>query len=349
MAYDPNEKIKKLIRSDTTIAQDMGSNGLYTRSVLEQNYFRHFHRFGYFDPYHELTNTREYLFFLKPDLHIVERDGSLNPELSNEPFFMELFERYYYLIPYLQLSCPNFNNDFTSANPFIPLLTNTVRNNMDMPDISSTNIDNATNIYGTSYEYRGSGESSDDNHSFSLEFKDTKFLEVYMYFKAIEEYSRLKKHGRVTPPNQNYIVKKILHDQTGIYKFLVSDDMQNIVYYSYACGVTANTVPRSAFSNNNFTDGVIIPIDFKAAFIDDMNPIILRDFNELVSPLVKELGDTVPISGHHKDDYDRLNSSWVEIPYIEKVSIPNSYDYHGTSKYLLKWAGEYEVTGGINL
>ena len=101
--------------------------------------------------------------------------------------------------------------------------------NLSIPSISSESIETPVNMYGVGYSYRGSSEASDDNPTFSLEFKDTKYLDVYMYFKAYEEYETLKHHG-VIKPSDYYIVNRILHEQFCIYKFIYLNFMLN--YFS---------------------------------------------------------------------------------------------------------------------
>ena len=69
-----------------------------------------------------------------------------------------------------------------------------VSSGLDLPSLSATTVSTPTNAFGTSYDYRWTSEASDDNHQFSLEFKDTKWLDVYNFFKAYEEYQIMKHH-----------------------------------------------------------------------------------------------------------------------------------------------------------
>ena len=118
-----------------------------------------------------------------------------------------------------------------------------------------------------------------------------------MYFRIYEEYERLKAQG-VINLNQykergerhgdgtiaqimsDYIDNKILHDQIGIYKFIVAEDWETIIYSCYLCGVMWKSLPRDSFNSPDFSDGIKYSIDAKAAFVDD-DPAILMDFNWL--------------------------------------------------------------------
>lgn len=248
----------------------------------EIDYFSNYYRFGVIDPYHELQSGREFLFFTKPDLYILKSDSALTSELESYPFFQDLLLNYKHVIYQLQ------SYRGPDRNPFAYLLSNMVDSNLDLPALSASTVQTPTNMFGTSYDYRWTSESSDDGHQFSLEFKDTKFLDTYMLFRAYEEYERLKAQGVVRLSNaedhyRNYIFNKVLHDQFGIYKFIVSDDMETIVHYSYFCGCFFSSLPRDSFNDANFDEGVKYAIDIKCAFMEDMNPMILSDFNNLIS------------------------------------------------------------------
>lgn len=240
------------------------------------------YRFGLINPYDEMQNGREHLFFIKPDLFILNSNGQgLQPDLKGNPFFEELFKKWPHVIQQLQ-----YRADPT-RHPFSLLLSNAVTGHLDLPSLSAATISTPTNNFGTNYDYRGTSEASDDNFTFSIEFEDTKYLDVYMYFKAYEEYQIIKSQGRlhnfaVDNIYRQYIVNKVLHDQIGIYKFIVGEDMETILHYSYFCGVIWTSLPRDSFNSPEFDDGIRYAIDGKAAFVEDMNPLILRDFNNLV-------------------------------------------------------------------
>lgn len=246
------------------------------------NYFRNYYRFGVFDPYNEIQSGKEFLFFTKPDLYILGQDGQLTTELKNSPFFRELYSEYKHIIYELQ-----YYRDPNNI-PFSFLLSNMVISSLDLPSLSATTVSTPTNAFGTSYDYRWTSEASDDNHQFSLEFKDTKYIDTYMLFRAYEEYERLKAQGIIKLYSggdahySNYIFNKVLHDQFGIYKFIVAEDMETIIHYSYFCGCMFTSLPRDSFNDANFDDGIKYGIDIKCAFVEDMNPLIIQDFNKLL-------------------------------------------------------------------
>ena len=72
----------------------------------------------------------------------------------------------------------------------------------------------------------------------------------------------------------------------GVFKFLVDEDMETIRYFAYYWGVFPTNVPREAFSDPNFENGLTFTINFKSAFVEDNDPRILSHFNDLMYKLV---------------------------------------------------------------
>ena len=267
------------------------SANIYTET--ETDLFHNRYRYGVLNAYQTLTNSREFLFFTKPDLNIIPSSDPNNPVvdvngnsidhatylngvLQNYPYWIELCQRYPGVVECLQGSLHLGGR----SDPFNHLLANMVQSNIDVPGLSAEMIETPTNMYGVGYNYRGSSEASDDGFDFSLEFKDTKYLPVYNFFKAYEEYQTLKHHGVIAPHIQ-YIYDKVLHDQYSIYKFVVGDDGETIIYYAKYYGVKSKSLPRDVFNANTYDNGLSYSVDFNAAFVEDMNPLILSDFNEL--------------------------------------------------------------------
>lgn len=334
---------KNIIKSNLSDLNDvLWANSIYNRSDIQ--WYSKFNRFGALDPFNAMSGSREYIFFTKPDLHLVEPGTNiLNAELANQPYFKELINRYPDVISQLQNS-----NGIGDKGPFMALLSNAVKNSLEIPTITATTIDTPATIYGTAYNYRGWGYSSDEKVEFSLEFEDSKYLEIYNLLKAYEEYGRLKHIGLVTPPNIDgapdvggvnfnyYVRNKILHDQFSVYKFIVEDDGETLIYYSKLWGVFFKNVPRDAFSDMKVEGGLRYAVDFEAAFIDDMNPTILADFNQLVMPYTDNTKD-LPVYNQSKR---MIDGSWAKMPIISRVSNEvKSWNGPSTMKYSykLKW------------
>lgn len=341
-----SDNIPENLKSENAINNDvMHSVGLYSQQEIEEARFSRYSRFGrVLDQYGKLNDCREYLFFVKPDLHIavptselgignsaavvreqakdkwllgkfissrkvnrIESDSIyklgysssalhydasqsnegliLNPQLYGNPYFRELITSHPGVVRELQKSAPYLDGG-ESIDPFCHLLSFSVSSYLEMPGSEASTLDNPSTVFGTSYEYLKDAEEADENPSFSLEFVDNKYLDTYHFFKAYSEYHIARKSGLVTPPSRDYYRYKRLHNTMGIYKFIVAEDMETIIYYAYFWGVYPTSTPRETFSDPLFSEGLTFSVSFKAAFMEDMNPVILKQFNQLMQPLL---------------------------------------------------------------
>lgn len=331
-AAKKTSNVKPIIAIEEELTQVINSAGIYDRAQFQ--FYDRFNRFGCIDPYNSVTTTREYLFFTKPDLHIFENKdtNTLNKELENVPLFQDALKRYKPVLKQLQISASGNN-----GCPFMNILSNTVRSNMDLPGINAEELETAANIYGTTLTYRRESNKSDEGHEFGLEFEDTKFLEVYMLFKIFDEYERRKYFGSISPPDLDYRYRRILHDQIAIYKFIVGEDGESLIYWAKAIGCFPKTVPRDAFSDMSSGGGLRFTVQWKAQFIEDMDPQILDDFNRLIRPMYESMFTNDLNLYNYK--MNMVDGTWAGIPYIgikklnTAIEGPSEMDY----KYKLRW------------
>lgn len=314
---DPNSLV-----TDWTFLQTLNDNHIYRRNQIDR--FTKFTRFGFFDPYNTNSITREYLFFTKMDLHLFDNDGKeLNSELSGNQFFINCYNNYRDSMSQLQWSMRHM----TDYSPFCNLLTNTVTSKLDLDDISIEKLETAANIMGVKMEYPLATPNSNNLYSFNLEFEDTKFLDVYMLFRIWYEYELLKVKGLVTPPNQSYTINRILHDQMAVYKFIVGEDGETIIYWAKLWGVYPTSIPRSTFSE--MQDGPTkLSVGFSAQWVEDMDPNILSDFQALVTPQLKRYTTDISIYNYNTG---MANGAWCHVPYLVESTL------HGRNTYKLKW------------
>ena len=309
--------------SESEILNTLNSNSYYQRNQIDR--YTKFSRFGFLDPYNTNSVTREYLFFTKMDLHLFEPNTqNLNPELSNNPFFTEAHKNFRDTMHQLQWS----TRTISKTGPFTNLLSNTVRSKLDLSDISIEELETGANIYGTKLIYPLVTTTSSNAQEFSLEFEDTKFLDVYMFFRIWYEYELLKAGGQVSPPDRNYIINKILHDQMSCYKIVVEEDMQTIVYWAKLWGVYPTSIPRSVFGDSIQDGPIKIPVSFKCQFVEDMDPSILSDFNKIVDYQLKTFTRDIPI---YNTTSEMANGEWVNVPYVVSSTL------NGRRVYKLKW------------
>lgn len=290
---------------------------------MYRNRFSRFSRYGYIDAANEfITGTREYIFFSKPDLHLIGNTNNIYAPLRTNSFLMEAFNHYRYSFYSLQQtffaggnSLPGeigvILNGTTSSKfdpycKYIPLLSNMVTSTLDLGDITASDVENNRNLYQINTTYREGSLASDLQYDFSLEFKDTKYLDVYMLFKIYDEYCRHKYYADIEPTKDDYIINRIYPEAISIWKVIV-DDTDRIVYWAKAIGCTPMSVPRGSLSN--FENQIKFTINWKAQFVKDMDPINLMELNHLTELSMhggKPSSFALPSAGE----------TWVGYPYV---------------------------------
>lgn len=305
------------------VARLIRAHGVYDKH--EMDWYTKFNRFGVIDPYNAMTTTKEYIFFTKPDLNLLTSAGDLNPDLKNVPFFVDAYDRYKPVMEQLQYSYSK------RSGPFVTLISNAVTSGLEMPGVSANTVETASNIYGAHQTYRWSSRGSDRNHEFSLEFEDTKYLEVYMLFKIYDEYENLKALGKVSPTREQ-IFNRVLHDQMTAYKFVVGEDGMTIIFYARITGVFPLGSNRDAFSDMNNSDGQKLSISFYGNIVKDMDPMVLSSFNRIVSSRISGRRDLDLYDSRRK----HVEGTWSSCPYI--AYNPNAVsDYDKMGRVLLMW------------
>lgn len=310
---------KKPTLSDSEILSTLNSNHIYKRNQIE--WYTKFSRFGYFEIYNTNSITREYIFFTKMDLHLFEPNTqNLSTELQNIPFFVNCYNNYRDVMNQLQWS----SRHNSQSGPFCNLLTNAAKSKIDLSDMSIDKLETAANTDGVRLEYPLANVTSSNLQDFTIEFEDTIYLEVYMFFRIWYEYEVLKADGLVTPPTKDYTFNKILHDQMSAYKITVGEDGETIIHWAKLWGVYPTTIPRSAFSDLSDGNPIRFSVTFNAQWVEDMEPTILSDFNTLVIPQLKKFKDPIPLIDSKTG---LVNGQWCNVPYIVSAMRNNRQVY----------------------
>ena len=336
LKYDKSKGGKKTIKINN-LEDTLAANQFFPKNKIK--IYDKITRHGYIPIYDNGQVIKEYLFFTKPDLNIFGDGGGtsidynsaeLNSYLSSIPFFTEVSKRNKNSLTQLQYSVKDY---YGVKNPFMYLLSNTVTSKLDLPGLSAESRESTANIMGVSIQYRGHSYKSDNGYDFSLSFRDTASLDLYMLLKAYDEYMRLLKSGEVKPIHP-YILSRIISEQFSIYKFLIGEDGETILFYSKLTGCYFTDVPRSDFSDPG-NDGFKYSVSFHAQFVEDNNPMIINEFNRITPAGTNK---------NYMDVYNYKNNvvdnSWVRWP---KIIAVNSNDdkqvaRRGTTyDYRLKW------------
>lgn len=295
------------------IEEDLKSLGWYSRRYIDNNKFDKFARIQYNDPYNAINKTKEYVFFTKPDLNLVE-NGSLLKQIT-DPFIQYTFKTYPKVIE--QLRCIN--------GVLSPILSNRISEPLDIPSINLKEIETNKNRFGTSVEYTSHYFDSDENSTFTVEFIDDKYLTIYKIFRVWAAYSNLKSIG-VIPTQEKYIKSREIYDQISIYKIITLWNGVDILYFGKYTGCGLRSINRDTFSS---VDGTVnISVGFKSFCYRDMDPSILLELNNLVGESLSGgiSAKKMPLTNRN----GMFDGSWAAAPYFDVSGKKN-----GTCK--LRW------------
>lgn len=315
-------------RGNGGIAKLLRANGIFRREDFDD--YNRFYLFPRNDPYRMLGTTREYVFFTKPDLHIFNNGdvGTLNDDIVNDPFFKDLHDRGYNktILKDLQYSTDGY------MVPFITILSNYKTSNLELQSINSEDMESPINMYGTRLSYRNSSYRSDEYVDFSIEFKDNRYLDCYLWFKAYDAYERKKAEGRITPVHEEYIWNKIISDQMTIFKFVVGEDGETLVHWSCIWGCYPKSVPRETFSDLPADGQLRFTVNWHGSFQDDMDPVILSHFNWLCKQQFDS--GSLETMDLYDEDIQAVTGEYAITPYIEGPYTSGITDY---KQYRLIW------------
>ena len=101
-----------------------------------------------------------------------------------------------------------------------------------------------------------------------------------------------------------------------MYKFIVGEDGESIVYFAKYFGVYPKMVPRNTFSDLPADGNIKFTVQFKASFVEDMDPNIIEDFNEISNLITK--GN--PRLGGYLPEFGGWSGEYMHRPYIVKPS-----------------------------
>lgn len=292
-------------------------------------------RYGWIDPFDNDRVTKEFLFFTKPDLNIIQNNDEYSPtseELAGRaPVIYEILQRQPKVITQLQHGVEHEYN----INPgnFMYLLSNAKTSKLELPGISGESHESTSTLMGTNIQYRGHSFKSDNGYDFTLSFMDTAYLEVYSLAKAYDEYIKLCKRG-ILKPKKEYIVNHIDSTMFSIYKFLIGSDGETILYYAKLTGCYIADVPRSDLADPG-DDGIKFSLSFHANYVEDMNPYILAEFNAIAIPPSVKLSDCRLLPVY--DSNVGVNNEWGMYPQIQQRDTLRSKRRDVKYDYYLRW------------
>ena len=219
-----------------------------------------------------------YVFFTRPLLN-------LDPYSKVDPYLYTLSKSVYgrHILYDLNPLTKLYNADSKNYTPFIMALTNNIvgftpkdvvlRSNEALENQHNEKIIYASNYYDTL--------SAD---SFSVDILETSNLYYTNLIKTWVDYINNVQSGK-WEPLLDYVQQRVIDYMSSMYYFLLGEDGHTITYYAKYTGVYPNTIPYSSLASGDPNERQIrkLPVTFQYVRKEDMNPLILNDFNVLVS------------------------------------------------------------------
>ena len=348
------------------LSRIMHSNSIF--DSRDKKWVKAYNRYGWINFSEFEQPCREYLFFTRPDLYLFNGsnydDAKLSEDLEKIPYFVNAANNHKDALIELQYRISNMNND---KDPFMHLLTNHVISKLDLPAISSESNRSTPNIYGLSIDYRAHSLKTDHAFDFAITFKDNNRLDIYTIVKTYDEYMRKLKIGEITfgigqnginnvnvynhPMEKayykSYIINHTIPEQFSIYKFIVGSDGETIIYYAKLTGVYFTDVPRAEFGDPP-QDGFKYSVSFHANIIEDMDPMILAEFDSLTLAS-EDVVDFLPVFSNDINAVNNEPARYARVVYVRNDERSKRHGYSlNYGEYRLKWTNvrkkEYKRT-----
>ena len=299
----------------TEFAKAWMNDGIQSDSPVSRRlvHWIKFDRFYSVDLEQENPSGRHYVFFLRPDLYLIEPGSATGDEVqlakeSNvnlDPYFIYLAEMHPEIIASLTgdfgsmggslsnvksgaATGSGYGNaattDGTTLNgtelpihTFIPYLTSRVES-LQLPDFTLKTNTLVQPYTKYSIPYTQSGIESTTGGQVDVTFRDDRNLSLHKLFYAWTYYQD-KVMRDIFKPKKKYLQYNSIDYATSIYDFIVDETGENVIYWAKYTGVIPTQVPLSDLGFNK--GGNIDPkfsVQFNYFYCEHMDMDILRDF-----------------------------------------------------------------------
>lgn len=220
------------------------------------------------------------VFFTRPDIHLrsTRRDSDnniINPGAIDirDPWFMQMDKNDPIILDLL-------TKNYTRKHDFNPFLSNATRS-FDLSDEKLETMEHGETFTGWKVKYGRHTIGSQTSGSFNITYNETNRLEVYKMHKAWIDYISKVYRGEFQP-NEKNMRDMILDYACSVYYFLCAEDGETVIFWSKYTGVFPTTIPSGQFdwSENEIVKNPKCTIEYEYAWKENMNPVILTDFNK---------------------------------------------------------------------
>ena len=277
-----------------------------------------YNRFKTANPNTVLSRAFSHVFFLRPDLNILQRSGSdwgLADGVADK-------SQYYYIWKSNPTILKELVRDTYPNHDFMLTLSNAAKSFQLSDEFVET--DTAGQSYlGYKVPYSKTNAASKINGSFDVEMSDNRDLDIYRTLKIWTDYMSDVYRGIITPQDK-YVLQRQFDYTTVAYYIMCREDNETIIFWSKYYGVFPTAAPSSFAS---WTSGTMLnkpsyTVPFQYAWKEDNNPVSLVEFNKQ---------SQVASRYFYKKSYNPalygVGTTYVGHPFIETVIDSTEGDY----------------------
>lgn len=281
--------------------------GVEDSNELMRTYTTHYNRFKLPMVGDALRSRFSHVFFVRPDLNILERGGSgfvLPEHIKDDPNYVYSYNHDIEMMREL-VSDAGYDHDFSMY----------LSNRAYSFQLKDEGIDNGT--YGeacTGYKiaFGRHNIASKTAGEFEITYKDDREYHIYRLHKLWVDYISGVYQGSFVP-KEKYIKEKMIDYATAVYYIQTAEDGETVIFWSKYYGVFPVSMPSSGMGWAGGMDDVKneATISYQYSFKEDFNPLSLVEFN-----MNSEQGNYTYVPTFNVNTYSPT-STWVGAPFIE--------------------------------
>lgn len=176
---------------------------------------------------------------------------------------------------------------FNDSTPFIVPLTNLITSQSGWPDYIIDTETTPGGFFSEDMTFAKGSDRLNKTYDFTLTFRDIQGGFIMAIFLLWTRFIDLVTRGEVMAYNEDIAARRLCYT-CSIYRFVLDPSRQFITKWAKATGCYPISVPIGSVFNVGERESFIsaaarIAIPFKVNKVEYMDPIILRDFNAIVT------------------------------------------------------------------
>ena len=280
----------------------------WTKYQVNNKYHTEFNRFKLDHPDIFLRSTIGYIVFTRPDLNLLNTDGSLVTNVSVDPRMRYIASNNMHLVQSL-----THQYDGTTGHNFNPFLSNLAQS-LEVMDDSVEQFETGETFTGYKFQYSKHNIRSITAGTLNIKFQETFDLGITNLFQLWVDYQSNVYRGLMLPKD-DYIWFRNVDYMCNVYYFLLDQDGETLLFWSKYFGVFPLNVPKSALSFDAGSNVQLPEMQVSFAYIykEDLSPATLVEFND-------DAGLTGMTNISYVPTYDATlghsGKTWAGVPFV---------------------------------